>query len=47
MTDPEENDPLDEKKKKEVISVYAALIGAVLIGISFVWNLWSAISGDP
>ena len=36
-----------EKQKKEVISVYAAVIALVLIVISFFWNFIATLpSGD-
>ena len=42
--DPDRNPaPLTEKQKKDVISVYAAVIAVVLIVASFVWNMIAAL----
>ena len=41
-------DPLPpEKRKKEVISVYLALVGFLLILASFIWNLLAALETSP
>lgn len=40
---PEEEGPLTEKQKRDVISVYAAVIAVLLIAISFVWNFLAAL----
>lgn len=44
---PEENEraPLSEKEKREVYSVYVAVIGVVIIIISFFWNIVSLLFG--
>ncbi len=48
MIQPEEEDELSqEKRKKEGYSIIVALIAAVIIGISFIWHLWSALFPDP
>ncbi len=48
MTQPENEDELsEEKRKKESYSVIVALIAVVIIGISFVWHLWSALFPAP
>jgi hypothetical protein len=48
MTQPENEDKLsEEKRKKEGYSVIVALIAVVIIGISFVWHLWSALFPAP
>lgn len=47
MTLPEDPDPkpepLTDKQKKDVISVYAAVIALLLIAASFVWNMIAAL----
>jgi len=49
--EPEETQPEDtrslEKKKKDAISVYAAIIAGLLIAASFVWHLISALEANP
>ncbi len=35
--------PLTDKQKKDVISVYAAVIAVLLIAASFVWNFLAAL----
>ncbi len=48
MTQPENEDKLsEEKRNKEGYSVIVALIAVVIIGISFVWHLWSALFPAP
>lgn len=44
---PGENEraPLSEKEKREVYSVYVAVIGVVIIIISFFWNIVSLLFG--
>ncbi|QPJ62547.1 MAG: hypothetical protein G3M70_11965 [Candidatus Nitronauta litoralis] len=41
--DDEIDAPLTEKQKKDVISVYAAVIAVLLIAASFVWNFLAAL----
>jgi len=44
MTQPENEDELsEEKQKKEGYSIIVVLIGVMIIGVSFVWHLWSAL----
>ena len=44
MTHPENDDELsEEKQKKEGYSIIVVLIGVMIIGVSFVWHLWSAL----
>ena len=38
-----EPEPLTEKQKKDVISVYAAVIAVLLIVASFAWNMIAAL----
>lgn len=48
MTQPENKDELsEEQRKKNAYSVIVALIAVVIIGISFVWHLWSALFPAP
>lgn len=37
----------EEKQKKEGYSIIIALVAVVIIGISFVWHLWSALFPTP
>lgn len=47
MTQPENEDELsEEQRKKNAYSVIVALIAVLIIGISFVWHLWSALFPD-
>lgn len=39
----QEEAPLTDKQKKDVISVYAAVIAVLLIAASFVWNFLAAL----
>jgi F0F1-type ATP synthase assembly protein I len=48
MTQPENEDELsEEQQKKDGYSIIVALVAVVIIGISFVWHLWSALSPAP
>ena len=47
MSQPENEDELSEKQKKESYSILIVLVGAVIIGVSFVWHMWSAFSSAP
>ena len=47
MNKPEEDELSEEKQKKEGYSIIVALIAVVIIGISFVWHLWSALFPAP
>jgi hypothetical protein len=48
MTQNENEDEFSvEKRKKEGYSIILALIAVVIIGISFVWHLWSALFPAP
>ena len=48
MAQPEHEDELsEEQKKKDGYSIIVALIAVVIIGISFVWHLWSALFPTP
>ncbi|NIQ04115.1 MAG: hypothetical protein GWO19_28485 [Nitrospinaceae bacterium] len=48
MSDSNPEDELTRiKNKKETQSVIVALIAIVIIGISFVWHLWSALFPSP
>jgi len=48
MTQPENEDELsEEQRKKEGYSIIVVLIAVVIIGISFVWHLWSALFPAP
>lgn len=48
MTQPENEDELSEdQQKKDGYSIIVALIAVVIIGISFVWHLWSALFPAP
>jgi F0F1-type ATP synthase assembly protein I len=48
MAQHENEDELsEEKRKKEGYSIIIALIAVVIIGISFVWHLWSALFPTP
>ena len=48
MTQPENEDELsEEQRKKEGYSIIIVLIAVVIIGISFVWYLWSALFSAP
>jgi F0F1-type ATP synthase assembly protein I len=47
MSQPKNEDELTEKQKKEGYSIIVVLIGVVIIGASFVWHLWSALSPTP
>jgi len=47
MNQHENEDELTEKQKKESYSIIVVLIGVVIIGASFAWHLWSAISPTP
>ena len=37
----------EEKRKKDGYSIIVALIAVVIIGVSFVWHLWSALFPNP
>jgi len=43
MSISEEDELSEEKRKKEGYSVLVAIVAVVIIGISFVWHLWSAL----
>jgi len=44
MTQPENEDGIsEEKRKKDGYSIIVALVAVVIIGVSFVWHLWSAL----
>ncbi|MDH3256426.1 MAG: hypothetical protein OEM27_02315 [Nitrospinota bacterium] len=48
MTQNKNEDELsEEKQKKEGYSIIVILIGVMIIGISFVWHLWSALFPTP
>jgi len=48
MTQHENKDELsEEQQKKDGYSIIVALIAVVIIGISFVWHLWSALFPAP
>lgn len=47
MTQPENEDELSEEQKKNASSIIVALVAVVIIGISFVWHLWSALFPTP
>jgi hypothetical protein len=48
MIQNEKEDELSEdQQKKDGYSVIVALIAVVIIGISFVWHLWSALFPAP
>lgn len=47
MSKPEEDELSAEKRKKEGYSVIVALVAVVIIGISFIWHLWSALAPPP
>lgn len=47
MSKPEEDELSQEKRKKESYSIIVALIAVVIIGISFIWHLWSALLPVP
>ena len=48
MTQHENEDELsEEQQKKNAYSIIVALIAVVVIGISFVWHLWSALFPAP
>jgi F0F1-type ATP synthase assembly protein I len=47
MSKPEEDELSEEQQKKNAYSVIVALIAVVIIGISFVWHLWSALFPTP
>lgn len=47
MNKPEEDELSEEKRKKEGYSIIVALIAVLIIGISFIWHLWSALFPVP
>ncbi len=48
MIQHEKEDELSEdQQKKDGYSIIVALIAVVIIGISFVWHLWSALFPAP
>jgi hypothetical protein len=48
MTQPENEDELsEEQQKKDGYSIIVAVIAVVIIGVSFVWHLWSALFPAP
>ena len=47
MSRPEEDELSEEKRKKEGYSIIVALIAVLIIGISFIWHLWSALFPAP
>ena len=47
MSKPEEDELSEEKRKKEGYSIIVALIAVLIIGISFIWHLWSALMPAP
>jgi len=48
MTQPENEDEIsEEKRKKDGYSIIVALVAVVIIGVSFVWHLWSALFPAP
>jgi len=48
MTQPENEDEISkEKRKKDGYSIIVALVAVVIIGVSFVWHLWSALFPAP
>jgi hypothetical protein len=49
MTQPENNEDelSEEQQRKNGYSIIVALIAVVIIGISFVWHLWSALFPTP
>jgi F0F1-type ATP synthase assembly protein I len=42
-----ENELSEEQQKKHTYSIIVALIAVVIIGVSFVWHLWSALFPAP
>ncbi len=47
MSQPEEDPLSEEKRKKDGYSIIVALIAVLIIGISFIWHLWSALFPAP
>jgi len=47
MNKPEKDELSEEKRKKESYSIIVALIAVLIIGISFIWHLWSALFPVP
>ena len=47
MNKPEEDELSEEKRKKEGYSIIVALIAVLIIGISFIWHLLSALFPVP
>ena len=49
MTQSENNEDelSEEQQRKNGYSIIVALIAVVIIGISFVWHLWSALFPTP
>lgn len=48
MTQNENKDEIsEEKRKQDGYSIIVALIAVVIIGVSFVWHLWSALFPAP
>jgi hypothetical protein len=48
MTQNDNEDELSaEKRKKEGYSIIIVLLAVVIIGVSFVWHLWSALFPTP
>jgi len=47
MSKLEEDELSEEQRKKEGYSIIVVLIAVVIIGISFVWHLWSALFPAP
>jgi len=43
----EDNELTAEQRKKHTYSIIVVLIGVLLIGASFAWHLWSALSQNP
>jgi len=48
MIEPEKDDERSpEQRKKDSYSVIVMMIAVVIIGVSFVWHLWSALFPTP
>jgi F0F1-type ATP synthase assembly protein I len=47
MSKSEKDELSEEQQKKDGYSIIVALIAVVIIGISFVWHLWSALFPAP
>ena len=41
----DDNAPLTDKQKREVYSVYVAVIGVIIIVASFIWHIVSTLVG--